>query len=67
MFWGMCLVKMIPFTPREVLEHLVGIADGKGSHFMHLLPNALHLALRVRYLHCSSCHLELRQVGFTAA
>jgi hypothetical protein len=34
---------------------------------MHLLPNALHLTLQARYLHCSGCHFELKQLGFTAA
>jgi hypothetical protein len=37
------------------------------SHFVHLLPNALPLTLQSRYLHCSGCHFELKQVGFTAA
>jgi hypothetical protein len=34
---------------------------------MHLLPNALHLTLQARYLHCSGCHFELKQLGFAAA
>jgi hypothetical protein len=49
------------------LEHFVVVGDGKGSHFMHLLPNALHLTLQARYLHSSGCHFELKQLGFTAA
>jgi hypothetical protein len=28
------------------LEHFVVVEDGKGTHFMHLLPNALHLTLQ---------------------
>jgi hypothetical protein len=33
------------FTPSQkvVLEHFVMVRDGKGSQFMHLLRNALHL------------------------
>jgi hypothetical protein len=49
------------------LEHFVVVGDGKGSHFMHLLPNALRLTLQTRYLHCSACQFELKQLGFTAA
>jgi hypothetical protein len=41
--------------------------DGKGSHFMRLLLNALHLTLRAKHLHCSGCHFEIKQLGFTAA
>jgi hypothetical protein len=35
---------------KRVLEYFVVVGDGKGSHFMHLLPNALHLTLQARYL-----------------
>jgi hypothetical protein len=40
------------FTPSEkaVLEHSVAVGDGKGSHFMPLLQNALHITLQARYL-----------------
>jgi hypothetical protein len=34
---------------------------------MHLLSNAPHLNLQAKYLHCSGCHFELKQLGFTAA
>jgi hypothetical protein len=44
------------------LEHFVVVGDGKGSHLMHLL----HLTLQARHLHCSGCHFELKQAGFTA-
>jgi hypothetical protein len=30
------------------LEHFVMVGDGKGSQFMHLLRNGLHLALQAR-------------------
>jgi hypothetical protein len=55
-------------TPSEaaVLENFAVVGDGKGSHFMHLLPNALHLTLQARYLHCLGCHFELKQLGFPA-
>jgi hypothetical protein len=46
---------------------LWGSRDGKGPRFVHLLPNALHLTLQARCLHCSGCHFELKQLGFTAA
>jgi hypothetical protein len=57
------------FTPskKAVLEHFVMVGDGKGSQFMHLLRNALHLTLQARCHLCPGCHFELKQVGFTAA
>jgi hypothetical protein len=42
------------------------VGGGKGSQFMHLLRNALHLTLQARCHHCPGCHFELKQVGFTA-
>jgi hypothetical protein len=39
------------------------VGDGKGSHFMHLLPNALHLNFQAKHLHCSGCHFQLKQMG----
>jgi hypothetical protein len=53
------------FTPSEkaILQHCLVVGDGKGSHFMHLLPNALHLTLQARYLHWSGCHVELMQLS----
>jgi hypothetical protein len=48
------------------LEHFVMVGDGKGSPFMHLLQNALHLTLKARCHHCPGCHFELKQVGFPA-
>jgi hypothetical protein len=42
------------------------VGDGKGSQFMHLLRNALHLTLQARSHHCPGCHCELKQSGFTA-
>jgi hypothetical protein len=42
------------------------VGDGKGSHFMHLLRNALHLTLQARCHNCPGCHFELKQVGFNA-
>jgi hypothetical protein len=61
--------KFAHFTPSEieVSEHFVVVGDGEGSHFMHLLPNALHLTLQASYLPCRGCHFELKQLGFTAA
>jgi hypothetical protein len=53
-------------SKRAVLEHLVMVGDGKGSQFMHLLRNALHLTLQARCHHCPGCHFELEQAGFTA-
>jgi hypothetical protein len=47
------------------LEHFVVFGDGKGSHLMHLLLNALHRTLQARYLH--RCQFELKQLGSTAA
>jgi hypothetical protein len=35
---------------KSALEYFVVVGYGKGSHFMHLLPNALHLTLQARYL-----------------
>jgi hypothetical protein len=56
------------FSPSKkvVLEHFVMVWNGKGSQFMHLLQNALHLTLQARCQHCLGCHFELEQVGFTA-
>jgi hypothetical protein len=48
---------------KAALEHFVVVGDGKGWHFMHLLPNALRLSLQAKYLHCSGCHFELKQLG----
>jgi hypothetical protein len=48
---------------KTVLEYFVMVGDGKGSQFMHLLRNALHLTLQAR---CPGCRFELKQVGFTA-
>jgi hypothetical protein len=45
----------------------VVVGEGKGSQFMHLLWNALHLTLQARCHHCAGCTFELKQVGFTAA
>jgi hypothetical protein len=42
------------------------VGDGRGSQFMHMLRNALHLTLQARCHHCPGCHFELKQVGFTA-
>jgi hypothetical protein len=44
------------FTPSKeaVLEHFVGVGDGKGSEFMDLLQNALHLTLQGRHHPCST-------------
>jgi hypothetical protein len=33
-----------PTSNQAVLEQFVVVGDGKGSHFTHLLPNALHLS-----------------------
>jgi hypothetical protein len=56
------------FTPgkKADLEHFVVVGDGKGSQFMHLLRNALHLTLQARCHHFPGCHFELKQVGVTA-
>jgi hypothetical protein len=55
-------------TKRKVVwEHFVMVWDGKGSHFMHLLRNALRLTLQSKCHLCPGCHFELKQVGFTAA
>jgi hypothetical protein len=51
---------------RVVLEKFVMVGDGKGSQFMRLLRNALHLTLQARCHHCPGCQFDLKQVGFTA-
>jgi hypothetical protein len=56
-------------TPSEtaVFEALCVGRVREGVTFMHLVLGALHLTLQARYPHCSGCHFELKQVGFTAA
>jgi hypothetical protein len=54
-------------TSHQVKKRFWSTLWWSGSHFMHLLPNALLLTLQARYPHCSGCHFELKQLGFTAA
>jgi hypothetical protein len=61
------LTPILRVSEKAVLEHFVIVGVGDGSHFMPLLQNAVHLTLQARYLHCSGCHFELKQVGCTAA
>jgi hypothetical protein len=46
-------------SKRQVLEHFMMVRNGKGSQFMHVLRNALHLTLQARRHHCPGCHFEL--------
>jgi hypothetical protein len=56
-------------TSLQAKSRFETVCGGRGRQrvpFMHL-PNALHLTLPTRYPHCSGCHFELKQAGFTAA
>jgi hypothetical protein len=52
---------------KSCFQALFGARGRQRVPFMHLVLIALHLTLQARYPHCSGCHFELKQVGFTAA
>jgi hypothetical protein len=41
--------------------------SGMGKGRISCICCRMHLTFQARYLHCSGCHFELKQVGFTAA